>query len=115
MFKKIVKCYDYKFIVALIVLSLIGLVMVYSASMVTAVSRYGVEGLFLSKAKTCSYSRLSSFSVFLLLFPIKFIEKKVLKILLVTVITLLALVLILAIPPGMHKVGLYWGRLEYNH
>ncbi|MEH6930516.1 cell division protein FtsW, partial [Priestia megaterium] len=44
MFKKIVKCYDYKFIVALIVLSLIGLVMVYSASMVTAVSRYGVEG-----------------------------------------------------------------------
>ncbi|MEI2379272.1 cell division protein FtsW, partial [Priestia megaterium] len=44
MFKKILKCYDYKFIAALIVLSLIGLIMVYSASMVTAISRYGVSG-----------------------------------------------------------------------
>ncbi|MCJ7988037.1 hypothetical protein MUB16_36005 [Priestia sp. OVL9] len=44
MFKKIIRCYDYKFIAALVVLCLIGLVMVYSASMVTAISRYGVEG-----------------------------------------------------------------------
>lgn len=44
MFKRIVKCYDYKFIVVLIVLSFIGLVMVYSVSMVMVVSCYGVEG-----------------------------------------------------------------------
>lgn len=76
MFKKIVKCYDYKFIVALVVLSLIGLVMVYSASMVTAVSRYGVEGdYFYQKQKL---ALIAGFIFFLLLhlFLIKFIARK---------------------------------------
>ena len=42
MFKKILKSYDYSLIVAIILLSVFGLVMVYSASMASAVQRYGV-------------------------------------------------------------------------
>ncbi len=42
MFKKILKSYDYTLIVAIILLSVFGLVMVYSASMASAVQRYGV-------------------------------------------------------------------------
>jgi cell division protein FtsW len=43
MLKKILKSYDYSLIIAIILLSLFGLVMVYSASMASAVQRYGVE------------------------------------------------------------------------
>ncbi|WP_393959829.1 putative lipid II flippase FtsW [Priestia megaterium] len=94
MFKKIVKCYDYKFIVALVVLSLIGLVMVYSASMVTAVSRYGVEGdYFYQKQKLALIAGFIFFCVAAFI-PYKiYREKKVLKILLGIVTTLLILVL----------------------
>jgi cell division protein FtsW len=42
MIKKILKSYDYTLIVAIILLSVFGLVMVYSASMASAVQRYGV-------------------------------------------------------------------------
>jgi cell division protein FtsW len=42
MFKKILKSYDYSLIIAIILLSLFGLVMVYSASMASSVQRYGV-------------------------------------------------------------------------
>jgi cell division protein FtsW len=42
MFKKILKSYDYSLIIAIILLSLFGLVMVYSASMASAVQRYFV-------------------------------------------------------------------------
>ena len=39
MLKKILKSYDYSLIIAIILLSLFGLVMVYSASMASAVQR----------------------------------------------------------------------------
>lgn len=42
MIKKIMKSYDYSLIIAIILLSTFGLVMVYSASMASAVQRYGV-------------------------------------------------------------------------
>ncbi|WML43573.1 FtsW/RodA/SpoVE family cell cycle protein [Neobacillus sp. PS3-40] len=42
MIKKILKSYDYSLIIAIILLSAFGLVMVYSASMASAVQRYGV-------------------------------------------------------------------------
>ena len=81
MFKKIVKCYDYKFIVALIVLSLIGLVMVYSASMVTAVSRYGVEGDYFYQKQKLALIAGFIFFCFAAFIPYKiYQEKKVLKI-----------------------------------
>jgi len=95
MFKKIIKCYDYKFIVALIVLSLIGLVMVYSASMVTAVSRYGVEAdYFYQKQRLALIGGFVFFCVAAFI-PYKiYQEKTLLKILLGVVIALLILVLL---------------------
>ncbi|MDP4085685.1 MAG: FtsW/RodA/SpoVE family cell cycle protein [Bacillota bacterium] len=46
MLKKILKCYDYSIIMAIILLSAFGLVMVYSASMASAVQRYNVPSDF---------------------------------------------------------------------
>ncbi|MGG0720290.1 FtsW/RodA/SpoVE family cell cycle protein [Robertmurraya massiliosenegalensis] len=43
MLKKVLKSYDYSLIIVVILLSIFGLVMVYSASMVTAIQRYGFE------------------------------------------------------------------------
>jgi len=94
MFKKILKCYDYKFISALVVLSLIGLIMVYSASMVTAISRYGVSGDYFYKKQKLAL--IASFIIFTLsaIVPYKiYQEKAVLKILLGVAVALLILVL----------------------
>lgn len=43
MFKKILRSYDYSLILAIVLLSVFGLIMVYSASMAMAVQRYGVS------------------------------------------------------------------------
>ncbi|KJL05496.1 MULTISPECIES: FtsW/RodA/SpoVE family cell cycle protein [Priestia] len=94
MFKKILKCYDYKFIAALVVLSLIGLIMVYSASMVTAISRYGVSGDYFYKKQKLAL--IAGFIIFTLaaIIPYKiYQEKAVLKILLGVAVALLILVL----------------------
>jgi cell division protein FtsW len=40
--KKVLKCYDYPLIIAIVMLSLFGLIMVYSSSMISAVIRFGV-------------------------------------------------------------------------
>jgi cell division protein FtsW len=40
--KKIIKCYDYPLIIAVVMLSLFGLIMVYSSSMISAVIRFEV-------------------------------------------------------------------------
>ncbi|WP_420743576.1 FtsW/RodA/SpoVE family cell cycle protein [Priestia aryabhattai] len=113
MFKKILKCYDYKFIVALVILSLIGLVMVYSASMVTAVTRYGVEGdYFYQKQKLALIAGFFFFCITAFI-PYKiYQEKKVLKILLGTVITLLALVLVFGHTAGNAQSWLVLGPIR---
>ena len=94
MVKKILKSYDYKFIVSIVLLSLIGLVMVYSSSMVTAVSRYDVSGdYFYQKQKI---ALIIGYFFFLAgaFVPYKIYQtKKILKILLGVVISLLVLVL----------------------
>ena len=52
MFKKILKSYDYSLIIVLAMLTIFGLIMIYSASMVSAVQRYGWESdYFLSKTE----------------------------------------------------------------
>ncbi|MFT8320336.1 MAG: FtsW/RodA/SpoVE family cell cycle protein [Bacillus sp. (in: firmicutes)] len=43
MFKKIIKSYDYSLIIVMVLLSIFGLIMVYSASMVSAVQYYGQD------------------------------------------------------------------------
>jgi cell division protein FtsW len=71
MLKKILKSYDYSLIIAIILLSLFGLVMVYSASMASAVQRYGVDSdYFYQKQKL--YLLVSAFIFFIIaLFPYK--------------------------------------------
>ncbi len=49
MFKKILKSYDYSLIITYVLLCLFGLIMIYSASMITAVQRYGVDSDFFYK------------------------------------------------------------------
>ncbi|MFP8641128.1 FtsW/RodA/SpoVE family cell cycle protein [Priestia aryabhattai] len=94
MFKKILKCYDYKFIAALVVLSLIGLIMVYSASMVTAISRYGVSGdYFYKKQKLALIAGFIIFTLAAIVLYKIYQEKAVLKILLGVAVALLILVL----------------------
>jgi len=74
MFKKILKSYDYSLIIAIILLSLFGLVMVYSASMASSVQRYGVESdYFYQKQKL--YLVASGFIfAFIALFPYKIMK-----------------------------------------
>ena len=43
MLKKILKSYDYSLIIVLAMLTIFGFIMIYSASMVSAVQRYGWE------------------------------------------------------------------------
>ncbi|MEQ7807701.1 putative lipid II flippase FtsW [Priestia aryabhattai] len=113
MFKKIIRCYDYKFIAALVVLCLIGLVMVYSASMVTAISRYGVAGdYFYQKQKLALIAGFFFFCVTAFI-PYKiYQEKKILKILLVAVIALLALVLVFGHTAGNATSWLVLGPIR---
>lgn len=71
MFKKKLKSYDYSLIIAVILLSLFGLVMVYSASEAMAVQRYGVSSdYFYQKQK---FFMSIAFFVFVLtaLYPYK--------------------------------------------
>lgn len=94
MFKKILKSYDYKFIISIVLLSLIGLVMVYSSSMVTAVSRYGVSGdYFYQKQKIALILGFGFFCVTAFLPYKMYKNKKFLKISLSIVTLLLILVL----------------------
>lgn len=51
MVKKILKSYDYTLVIAMLLLSAFGLVMVYSASMAYAVQRYNVSSDFFTKGK----------------------------------------------------------------
>lgn len=71
MFKKILKSYDYSLVIAITLLSLFSLIMVYSASMATAIERYGVASdYFYQKHKLFVISAAFAF-VLTSLFPYK--------------------------------------------
>ncbi|KSU88895.1 cell division protein FtsW [Bacillus sp. VT 712] len=95
MFKKILKCYDYKFIFAIVFLCLIGLLMVYSSSMITAITRYGVSAdYFYQKQKIALILGLLIFCITSFV-PYKiYSNKKLLQCSLLIVIMLLVAVLI---------------------
>jgi cell division protein FtsW len=71
MVKKILKSYDYTLIIAVLILSVFGLVMVYSASMVTAVQINKVESdYFFNRQRT--FLIISAFAfIFMAIFPYK--------------------------------------------
>lgn len=95
MFKKILKSYDYSLVIAVVLLSVFGLIMVYSASMAMAVQRYGVSSdYFYQKQKLFL---IVAFFVFLLttLFPYKALKSN--KILGVMVFGSLFLLMVLSL------------------
>lgn len=71
MFKKIIKSYDYSLIAAVVLLSLFGLVMIYSASMVSAVQRYGQASDFFYQRQKLFLIGSAVIFIFAALFPYK--------------------------------------------
>jgi cell division protein FtsW len=71
MLKKMFKSYDYPLIIAVVLLCLFGLVMVYSASMVTAVTRYGYSSDFFYQKQKVSLIIASIFFICTCIFPYK--------------------------------------------
>lgn len=68
LWKKIIKCYDYPLIAAVVMLSLFGLIMVYSASMVTAVTVFGVSSdYFYERQKLWVIVGLVAFAVMMMI------------------------------------------------
>jgi cell division protein FtsW len=74
MLKKIIKSYDYSLIIAIILLSLFGLVMVYSASMASAVQRYGVESDYFYQKQKLYLIVSGLIFLFIALFPYKIMK-----------------------------------------
>jgi cell division protein FtsW len=71
MFNKILKSYDYSLIITYILLCLFGLIMIYSASMITAVQRYGVNSDFFYKKQLVHIVIAFALFAFTALFPYK--------------------------------------------
>lgn len=114
MFKKILKSQDYKLIVALVVLCLIGLVMVYSSSMITSITRYHVAPDYFYK-KQMGALLLGFFFFFFTAFfvPYKiFKEKMVILLILGFSLLLLVAVLILGHTAGNAKSWIVIGPLR---
>lgn len=74
MAKKIFKSYDYTLIIVLILLSLFGLVMVYSSSMVSAVQRYGVESDYFYQKQKLNLILGGIVFIFMAIFPYKIMK-----------------------------------------
>ncbi|MFS0778780.1 FtsW/RodA/SpoVE family cell cycle protein [Neobacillus sp. 3P2-tot-E-2] len=74
MFKKILKSYDYSLIIAIILLSLFGLVMVYSASMASAVQRYHVPSDYFYQKQKLYLIVSGLIFIFIALFPYKIMK-----------------------------------------
>ncbi|NMD71950.1 FtsW/RodA/SpoVE family cell cycle protein [Bacillus sp. DNRA2] len=91
MLKKIIKSYDYSLIIVLVLLSLFGLVMIYSSSMVSAVQRYDVSSdFFYQKQKLHLIAGLFVF-VFMSIFPYKIMKSnKILGIIVVGSLVMLS-------------------------
>lgn len=96
MLKRMLKSYDYSLIFAVFLLCGFGLVMVYSSSMITAVTRYGKESDFFFDRQLMFLALGMIIFLFMALFPYKaFANQKFQKILLlVSVLALFALFLV---------------------
>jgi cell division protein FtsW len=71
MFKKILKSYDYTLVAVVVMLALFGLIMIYSASMVTAVQRYGFESDHFYQRQKIYLIGAALVFIFTALFPYK--------------------------------------------
>ena len=74
MLKKILKSYDYSLIVVLAMLTIFGLIMIYSASMVSAVQRYGWESDFFYQKQKMNIIISMFVFIFTALVPYKILQ-----------------------------------------
>ena len=74
MAKKIFKSYDYSLIIAVVMLAIFGLVMIYSASMVTAVQRWNYPSDFFYNKQKLNLMIAGLAFVFMALFPYKALQ-----------------------------------------
>lgn len=74
MFKKILKSYDYSLIISITLLALFGMVMVYSASMASAVQRYEVQSDYFYQKQKLSLLGSAIIFIFVALFPYKIMK-----------------------------------------
>jgi cell division protein FtsW len=74
MFKRILKSYDYSIVIAVTLLSLFGLVMIYSASMATAFQRYGVASDYFYQKQKIFLIIAAFIFVITSLFPYKYLK-----------------------------------------
>ncbi|MEI2458123.1 FtsW/RodA/SpoVE family cell cycle protein [Bacillus subtilis] len=93
MLKKMLKSYDYSLIFAIVLLCGFGLVMVYSSSMITAVSRYGVSSNFFFMRQLFALIAGGALFILMALFPYKALAHQKFQkgILLVSVLALISL------------------------
>ncbi|MFP7330010.1 cell division protein FtsW [Bacillus subtilis] len=93
MLKKMLKSYDYSLIFAIVLLCGFGLVMVYSSSMITAVSRYGVSSNFFFMRQLFALIAGGALFILMALFPYKALAHQRFQkgILLVSVLALISL------------------------
>jgi cell division protein FtsW len=71
MIKKILKSYDYTLIISILLLSIFGLVMIYSASMASAVQRYGVSSDYFYQKQKLFLLAAALIFMFFAAFPYK--------------------------------------------
>ena len=74
MFKKILKSYDYSIVIVLALLIIFGLIMVYSASMVSSVQRYGFESDYFYQKQKINILLSTVFFIVVALVPYKILQ-----------------------------------------
>ena len=74
MFKKILKSYDYSIVIVLALLIIFGLIMVYSASMVSSVQRYGFESDYFYQKQKVNIILSAVFFIVVALVPYKILQ-----------------------------------------
>ncbi|WP_017753584.1 FtsW/RodA/SpoVE family cell cycle protein [Calidifontibacillus oryziterrae] len=113
MIKKIVRSYDYLLVLAPVILSLFGLVMIYSSSMVVAVDKYeGTPDLFFVKQVKWFFLALAVYLVTLIL-PYK-IYKKLLKIIFIGAPLILLIVLLYGRATNNAQSWLAFGQVGFQ-
>jgi cell division protein FtsW len=95
MFKKMLKSYDYSLVISVVILSLFGLIMVYSASMATAVQRYGVSSDYFYQKQKLFLIFAAIIFVVMAIFPYKILTNT--RFLVIMVFSSLGLLMILAL------------------
>lgn len=110
MLKKMLKSYDYTLIIAVILISLFGLVMVYSASMVTAVTRYGLPSDYFFQKQKISLIIAMLFFLGTMLFPYKaYSHPKILMIITLGIMGMLGFVFVFGHTAGNAQSWIRFG------